>query len=271
VTLGVLLILVGVLNYLRFGSFSEFGYGTQYGTFSLNRGWTGLPGLLLSPGKGLIFYFPAIILFPLAIKFSLRQNIGLSFITIYILSVAWLYFGTLEINAQSRIWSGAIAWGPRYLIPALPLVVIMLGGLLKYPRNPKTKHLMKISLILSCVAGSIVNLPGVLVWSEYGTIYAWEKERLGGSALEIMTWDPEHSPINLHVKILSEKYVSDIPLHHYKDTAWDYALYGLAPCPYDLYIFCKFGVVPLAILSSVSILLAALILNDGRKEDNIYS
>jgi hypothetical protein len=75
-----------------------------------------------------------------------------------------------------------------------------------------------ISLILSCAAGFIVNLPGVLVWSEYGTIYAWEKERLGGSALEIMTWDPEHSPIILHVKILSEKYVSDIPLDHYRDT-----------------------------------------------------
>jgi hypothetical protein len=59
-----------------------------------------------------------------------------------------------------------------------------------------------ISLILSCAAGFIVNLPGVLVWSEYGTIYAWEKERLGGSALEIMTWDPEHSAIIFHVKAM---------------------------------------------------------------------
>ena len=86
-----------------------------------------------------------------------------------------------------------------------------------------------------------------------------------------MTWDPEHSAIIFHVKILSEKYVSDIPLDHYRDTAWDYALYGLAPCPYYLYIFCKFGVVPLAILSSIAILLAALTLKDGRKEGNIYS
>ena len=65
-----------------------------------------------------------------------------------------------------------------------------------------------ISLILSCAAGFIVNLPGVLVWSEYGAIYAWEKERLGGSALEIMTWDPEHSAI-----IYKIKYPKAIILH----------------------------------------------------------
>src|ERR671911_2030362 len=66
VTLVVLLIITALLNYIRFGSFSEFGYGAQYGAFSLNREWQGLLGLLLSPGKGVIFYFPAIVLLPLA-------------------------------------------------------------------------------------------------------------------------------------------------------------------------------------------------------------
>lgn len=271
VILGVLLILVGVLNYLRFGSFSEFGYGTHYETFSLNKGWTGLVGLLLSPGKGLFFYFPAIVFLPIAIKFSLRENIGLSFLTIYILGVVWLYFGTLEVNGESRFWSGAIAWGPRYLVPALPLVVILLGGLLKYARNVKTRYFIQIPLILSCIAGFVVNLNGVLVWSEYGTLYAWDKERLGSNALEIMTWDSKYSPINLHMKILGEGYVSNIPVEAYRDTAWDYALYGLAPCYYDLYILCRFGIVPTVILSGISVLIAVSILKDGRKYGSVYS
>ena len=270
-TLGALLILAGILNFLRFGSFTEFGYGSQYGNLSLNTGWIGLPGLLLSPGKGLLFYFPPIILLPLAIIFSYRQNIGLSFITIYVLSVAWLYFGTIDINGMSRFWSGAIAWGPRYLISTLPLVVIMLGGLIKYPRKPKTKRLMKVFLTLSCVAGFIVNLGGVLVWTEYGLIYGFENEKLGNGIEEITTWDPKYSPIILHMKMLSEDYVSGIPVQDYKNTGWGYATYGLAPCQFDLYILCKFGIVPIVILSGIAILLSTLILKRDRNEAHVYS
>jgi hypothetical protein len=65
------------------------------------------------------------------------ENKGLSFMTIYVLGVAWLYFGTWTLIGISRFWGGAIACGPRYLIPTLPLVVIMLRELLKYPRKPK--------------------------------------------------------------------------------------------------------------------------------------
>ena len=270
-TLGALLILAGILNFLRFGSFTEFGYGSQYGNLSLNTGWIGLPGLLLSPGKGLLFYFPPIILLPLAIIFSYRQNIGLSFITIYVLSVAWLYFGTIDINGMSRFWSGAIAWGPRYLISTLPLVVIILGGLIKYPRKPKTKRLMKVFLTLSCVAGFIVNLGGVLVWTEYGLIYGFENEKLGNGIEEITTWDPKYSPIILHMKMLSEDYVSGIPVQDYKNTGWGYATYGLAPCQFDLYILCKFGIVPIVILSGIAILLSTLILKRDRNEAHVYS
>jgi hypothetical protein len=270
-TLGALLILAGILNYVRFGSISEFGYGSQYGNLSLNTGWIGLLGLLLSPGKGLLFYFPPIVLLPLAILFSYRQNKGLSFITVYVLGVAWLYFGTIDINGGSRFWSGAIAWGPRYLIPTLPLIVIMLGGLIKYPRKHNTKRLINVSLISTCVAGFIVNLGGVLVWTEYGLIYGFENEKLGGGAEEITTWDPKYSPIVLHMKMLSEDYVAGIPVQDYKNTGWGYATYGLSPCQYDLYILCKFGIVPMVILSGAAILLVTIILKRDKNKIRVYS
>jgi hypothetical protein len=265
------MILTGMLNFIRFGSFGEFGYGSLYGTFSLNTEWQGLLGLLLSPGKGLIFYFPLVILFPLAIKFSFRQNPSLSFLTVYIFVVLWLYFGTLLLNGESRSWSGAIAWGPRYFVPLLPLVALLIGGLLKYPQRFKTKRLIYLSIVLFSVTGFIINLGGVLVWSEYGLIYASERERLGGFAWELMTWDPIYSPVVLHMKMLFSNYISDIPLADYRDTGWDYALYGLAPCQYDLYIHCKFGVVPVILLSCVAVLLAFLILVRNKKEEYVYS
>jgi hypothetical protein len=110
-------------------------------------------------------------------------------------------------------------------------------------------------------------LPGTLVRSEYGTIYAWQKEGLGTSALETMTWDPKYSPIIIHLKVLNEGYVSSIPVDAYKYSAWYYAAYGLAPCVYDLFLFCKLGTVPIAILGGIAIILATVCLKDRR---NVY-
>jgi hypothetical protein len=147
----------------------------------------------------------------------------------------------------------------------------MLGGLLKYPRKPKTKLLINIFLISTCVAGFVVNLGGVLVWTEYGLIYGFENEKLGSGAEEITTWDPKYSPIVLHMKMLYEDYVSDIPVQDYKNTGWGYATYGLAPCQYDLYILCKFGIGPLVVLSGVAIFISTLILNRNRNMPLVYS
>src|ERR687897_2737693 len=128
-TLSIVLFFMGLVNYIRFGSFTEFGYGSYFGTLSYNVGWTGLPGLLASPGKGLIFYFPVALLLPLAFKYMYRENNRLFFLIVYIISVYWLYFGTLD-DTESRFWSGAIAWGPRYLVPVLPFITLAFGTLL---------------------------------------------------------------------------------------------------------------------------------------------
>ncbi|MDW0282146.1 MAG: hypothetical protein QN720_06560 [Nitrososphaeraceae archaeon] len=272
-TLAIILFSAGVVNYLRFGSFTEFGYGGAYGTFSYNQGWTGLVGLWASPGKGLIFYFPAVLLLPLALNLVYRQDKAFFILTTYIVIISWLYFGTLVANNESRFWSGAIAWGPRYLIPLLPFITIALGALITRRRNTRTKSLltMKASLVTVCVAGFIVNLPGTLVWSEYGTIYAWDKEKLGNSALEIVTWNPNYSPIILHLKILYEGYLSDIPVDDYRYSAWYYAAYGLAPCQVDMYIFCKLGMIPVLILAGIAIVISVIVIKTSRKDVYVYS
>jgi hypothetical protein len=273
VSLVIVLCFVGTVNYVRFGSVTEFGYGAAYGTFAYNQGWTGLVGLLISPGKGMIFYFPALLLLPIALKLQYRHDKGLFLLTTYILILSWIYFGTLEANGESRFWSGAIAWGPRYLIPTLPLIVIALGTLFKLYGSYKTRvmSLMKGSLVVFSVAGFAVNLPGILVWSEYGTIYAWDKERLGNHALEIMTWNPTYSPIVIHLKILGGDYISKIPVEDYRYSGWYYAAYGLAPCHYDLYILCKSGIIVLSLLGAAAIILATFFLRNRKMDFYVYS
>jgi hypothetical protein len=273
ISLAIMLSLIGIVNYVRFGSIFEFGYGSGYGTFSYNQGWTGLVGLLVSPGKGLIFYFPLALMLPIALVFQYRQDKCVFFLTTYIIIVSWIYFGTLEANDESRFWSGAIAWGPRYLIPTLPFIVIALGTLFRHYGFYKTKtlSLMKGSLIALSAAGFVVNIPGILIWSEYGTIYAWDKEGLGNHALEIMTWNPNYSPILLHLKILGGDYISKIPVEDYRYSGWYYAAYGLAPCQYDLYIFCKYGILSFLPLGGVAIILATYIFKSRKMDLYIYS
>ena len=273
ISLAIMISLIVIVNYVKFGSILEFGYGSGYGTFSYNQGWTGLIGLLASPGKGLIFYFPLALMLPIALIFQYRQDKGVFYLTTYIIIVSWIYFGTLEANDESRFWSGAIAWGPRYLIPALPFIVIALGALFRHYGFYKTKtlSLIKGSLVALSAAGFVVNIPGILIWSEYGTIYAWDKERLGNHALEIMTWNPNYSPIVLHLKILGGDYISKIPVEDYRYSGWYYAAYGLAPCQYDLYIFCKLGILPFLLLAGIAIILAISIFKSRKIDLYIYS
>jgi hypothetical protein len=268
--LTIVLFFMGLVNYFRFGSFTEFGYGSYFGTLSYNAGWTGLPGLLASPGKGLILYFPIVILLPLALKYMYRENKWLFFLIVYVFFAHWLYFGTLD-DSESRFWSGAIAWGPRYFVPILPFITIALGTLLA--RFKQSKLLLKSSLLVLCAAGFIINLPGVLVWSEYGTIYAWDREQLNRfpDSLEVIAWNPGYSPIVLHAKILIEDYVHKIHSDQFSNTKWHYITYGLAPCSYDLYVFCKFGIVPTVVLMVVAIILAVKITNESLLSKSLQS
>ena len=269
-TLSIALFFMGLVNYLRFGSFTEFGYGSYFGTLSYNAGWTGLPGLLASPGKGLIFYFPIVILLPLALKYMYRENRWLFFLILYIMIVNWLYFGTLSYM-EPISWSGGLAWGPRYLIPVLPFITLALGTLLTHLRSNKQKlSLFKVSIITSlCVIGFMINLLGSIVWVYYFHLYGWEKEqiwRYGGDKIwDQETWNPYYSPIILDLKILTDRYISDIQLEHFNGTQWHYVTYGLAPCSYDLYIFCKFGIIPIATLFAALAILSTFIIVKDRE------
>jgi hypothetical protein len=270
ISLAIVLALVGLSNYTRFGSFTEFGY-YQYASRSLsNLGWIGLVGLWISPGAGLIIFFPPVILLPLALKYMYRENRWLFFLILYIITVNWLYFGTLSYM-EPISWSGGLAWGPRYLIPVLPFITLALGSLLTHLRKNKQKlSLFKVSILASlCIVGFMINLLGSVVWIYYFHLYSWEKEqiwRYGGDKIwDQETWNLYYSPIILDLKILADRYVSDIQLEHFNGTQWHYVTYGLAPCSYDLYIFCKFGIIPIVTLSAALAILSTFMIVKDRE------
>jgi hypothetical protein len=83
---------------------------------------------------------------------------------------------------------------------------------------------------------------------------------------DVLTWDPDYSPILLSAKILVENYVSDISPEEYRNSsAFFYITYGLAPCPIDSYLYCKSGVIPVLALGIIDCIVALLILKDNTR------
>jgi hypothetical protein len=259
VTLAAVLFFLGLVNYVRFGSFAEFGYG-YFSSLAAHNGWSGLLGLIISPGAGLIFYFPLAILLPLGAKYLYKDYKALFFLSVYIVVINWIYYGTLSYGDEPRSWSGAFAWGPRYLLPILPFMIILLGTIFS---RIKKSYFMKSVVVCLCLAGFYVNLSGLLTWYQYGWMYGLSIEGLYlfPNYLDIMTWSPMYSPIILHTKALMTNYVSTISPEQYANTSWYWVTYGNAPCKYDLYIYCNLGVVPF-LATACSLVIIALVVID---------
>lgn len=269
VSLATVLFFMGLVNFWRFGSFSEFGY-YGYGSLNVHGGWEGLLGLWLSPGHGLLFYFPVVIVLPFALKTMSRdkENRRIAFLIIYITVVNWLFVGTLSYD-EPISWSGAFAWGPRYMILLLPFFVLSLGSLLTRLKRGNLYVFKLSAIILLCVSGFAVNLIGKLVWVSYVANYIWEYYKLHTlftNYWSVVTWDPFFSTIVMHYRVLMDSdFVSQLNPSDYFGTVNHYVNYGLTPCSYDLYIFCKFGILPVLGLSGIAIFLGAIILQVKRR------
>jgi hypothetical protein len=110
-------------NHLRFGSPFTTGYLPEE---SFTAPWlTGILGLLFSPSRGIVFHCPILVAGVIAIPaFLWRHRLEASFLLLVILCYFLLY-------GKWFMWHGGFAWGPRFLVPILPLLVIMMAPLIE--------------------------------------------------------------------------------------------------------------------------------------------
>jgi hypothetical protein len=253
----IVLFSAGVVNDVRFNSFTEFGYGATESSLAAHNGWTGLVGLLVSPGAGLFLYFPVAVLLPWAAKRMVDQKKKrLLYLFVFIIVINWLDVGTLSFWEPHSWWGEG--WGPRYLVVLLPFITLMVGSLLV---GIKKKTFLRYSIIALSAAGFCITMLGVLFWSYYGQVYMYLKERVDyGIIWDKMAWDPVYSPIVLHAKALHGNYAASIPVDFYFHKSWHWVNFGLAPCPIDNYIYCTYGVVVAAALLVVAGAVMAVVL-----------
>jgi len=99
---------IGWYNWDRFGSVTDFGYTEFALTLSMPLN---VLGLFFSPGKGLLFYSPLVVLGALGVPAMWRED---RWLTVALLT-ALLILACL--SGASTYWGDEV-WGPRYLVAA---------------------------------------------------------------------------------------------------------------------------------------------------------
>jgi len=175
--LGAALAALGLYNAARFGSPLETGYskGDRYAFRDTHPPHTlaslmeGLYGLLISPGKGLLEYAPPLLLAPLGIAAGWARRRP----EILLLSTLFLFDLIAHANVLIR-WLGGWSWGPRFLVPTLPLALLLLAPLLRAGR--RYGCVLPVALATLVVAGVLVQAPALVVYEPHTYIYTLQAE-----------------------------------------------------------------------------------------------
>jgi hypothetical protein len=115
-----------LLNISHFGSPLNFG-GREFPGFRAPF-WGGLYDLLLSFAHGVIWYSPPVIaslpaLFLLGRRRLPEAALFSSLMVVYVLAYA-------KVGEPAGDWIEGLCWGPRYIFPMVPFIVLALGDLL---------------------------------------------------------------------------------------------------------------------------------------------
>lgn len=190
-------IMLLVWNQLRFGS--PFNVALHLQTFG-EPPWVALPGLLISPGKGIVWYAPLVVLLAWAAP-RLRRRLPALF---------WLYAGlvlvALGFYSTVLYWHGDPAWGPRYLYPVLPYLVLPLGELAHRERRARPGAVALGLALLALSVGlqvAAVSVTQWRFWYQLEVIQERTPDKFNwGPTAYTYYWDVTRSPIVLQVRNL---------------------------------------------------------------------
>jgi hypothetical protein len=176
-------------NAVRFGSVLNDGHAHVAATQLSPTPWQGVLGPLISPGKGLPWYSPVFLLAIIAFPSFWRRRQSLAILCLAAaLSAALPY---MLVND----WYGGAAWGPRFDIATLPLLLlplVELPGLLR--GRPAARRAAAGVLALSV----LVQLEGLLVSYPDRLRHAAQ-----AGVADRIYWDPRYSPLVDHLGVLS--------------------------------------------------------------------
>ncbi|GIW05312.1 MAG: hypothetical protein KatS3mg060_0117 [Dehalococcoidia bacterium] len=111
------LVAVGLYNAARFGNPLDSGYN-PIESFTAPLG-EGLWGLLLSPGRGIVWYAPPVLLALAGAPILLRRRPAAG------ATALLLVLANILLYAKWHAWHGGWGWGPRLLLPIVPVILVL--------------------------------------------------------------------------------------------------------------------------------------------------
>jgi len=170
---------LGLYNLTRFGSPFETGY--SYGDVFAYRDThpahspasfvQGVYGLVLSPGKGLLEYAPVMVLAPFAAVILWARRRAETALLLALIGLQLAGHANLLIS-----WLGGWSWGPRFLAPVLPFMMLLLvplfeaRGRLHRPPRWNLSRARGLFAVLA-LAGVLVQLPAVVIHEPHIYLY----------------------------------------------------------------------------------------------------
>jgi hypothetical protein len=164
----------------------------------------GIFGLLLSPGVGLFVYTPVLVMSIVAFPWFWKQWKVEAALLLVLFAVRLGFF------ARYWSWDGGATWGPRFLVPLIPLLLVPLAFL---PRDRR----VEVATIALAALGVGIQLLGQLVpyGLYYGTVVPQLTTQLGfchgclpfpgpqsEAVSKITDFDWRYAPLTVQVKYL---------------------------------------------------------------------
>lgn len=192
----------------------------------------GAYGLLLSPGKGIFFYAPIL---AIAIAGAVRLARRDGALATLVLGTAAAWFA---VHAKWWAWHADHAWGPRYLVPILPVAALLVAEALRDFRPRRDARTLAVGALFLLSAGIsamgasyAVDAYQVLTYDTVIPRYDPERGAAGPRDDEVhVHMIPEFSPLVGHAWLLrhalrgdsADAYRSDYPWRALRpDGAWE--------------------------------------------------
>ncbi len=144
------IVTVAAYNWYRFGSPMETGHWNKTFTTPLLEG---LYMQLLSPGRSLFLYTPAALLAFFGWRSSWRER------RIIALVAAMMFAVHAAFYAKFVCAPGGWSYGPRYLLPVVPFLLLLAMPILRDARAGLPRALV----VACCIVSAVVQLPAVYV------------------------------------------------------------------------------------------------------------